>query len=196
MYLLIDNYDSFTYNLKALFESVGAKVYIIKNDEYIDADSFKGIILSPGPSNPANSGTTLKYLKLYTDKKPFFGVCLGMQAICYSLGYNFRKAKSIMHGKIDKIVIKKKDVLFKDFPDEINAVRYHSLVMEIPEKYITSISTSDNEAMSFEMPNRMLFGVQFHPESYLSEYGAILVKNFIDFCEKRGGINGTCKKSQ
>jgi len=185
MYLLVDNYDSFTYNLKALFESAGVNVYTIKNDEYISADPFKGIILSPGPSNPGNSGTTLKYIEDYRGKKPIFGVCLGMQAICYSLGYNYRKAKSIMHGKIDNIIVRKRDLLFQGVPDEFKAVRYHSLVMDIPIEFITSVSSTDNEAMSFEMVHLMLFGVQFHPESYLSEYGLTIVKNFINFCEQR-----------
>ncbi len=185
MYLLVDNYDSFTYNLKALFESAGVKIYVIKNDEFTKADSFKGIILSPGPSNPSNSGTTLKFIEEYKGKKPIFGVCLGMQSICYALGYPYRKARKIMHGKIEEIKVRNSNMLFKSVPDEFNAVRYHSLVVDVPDEFITSVSTSDNEAMSFEMPDMMLFGVQFHPESYLTEHGLKIVKNFLNFCENR-----------
>ncbi|MCX8084831.1 MAG: aminodeoxychorismate/anthranilate synthase component II [Calditerrivibrio sp.] len=183
MYLLVDNYDSFTFNLKALFESVGAKVHVIKNDDYISADKFQGIILSPGPSNPTNAGTTLRYIEEYQGKKPIFGVCLGMQSISHVLGYGFRRAKSIMHGKVDTIKIVKNTVLLKGLPTEFKAVRYHSLVVDAPPQYVTSISMFDGEIMSFEDFERKLFGVQFHPESYLSEYGAEIAYNFINVCE-------------
>lgn len=186
MFLLVDNYDSFTYNLKALFESVGAEIYVIKNDEFIKPDKFEGIIISPGPSNPSNAGTSIKYISEYKGKMPIFGVCLGMQSICYVLGYNYRKARKIMHGKVEKIIKKKETILLKDLPDHFKAVRYHSLVVDAPEKFITSVSDSDKEAMSFENEELKLFGVQFHPESYLSEYGDIIVKNFINFCNKGG----------
>ena len=112
MFLLVDNFDSFTYNLYALFINSGEKVKIIKNNQYINADKFRGIILSPGPSSPENSGTTLLYLKNYAKIKPILGVCLGMQAIGSFLGYQVTCAKNIMHGKIDKIsVLKKKGTL-------------------------------------------------------------------------------------
>ncbi|MEF3255459.1 MAG: aminodeoxychorismate/anthranilate synthase component II [Deferribacterales bacterium] len=184
MYLLIDNYDSFTYNLKALFEKVGAEIYVIKNDEFIKPDKFKGIIISPGPSNPSNAGTSLKYIAEYKGIKPIFGVCLGMQSICYILGYNYRKAKSIMHGKVETIKRVKESILLKGLPDTFKAVRYHSLVVEAPDKYITSYSSSDNEPMSFEYPELKLFGVQFHPESYLSEYGKEIITNFLTYTER------------
>lgn len=183
MFLLVDNYDSFTYNLKALFEMEGVEVFVIKNDEFTDASTFDGIILSPGPSNPTNAGTSLTYIERYRGKKPIFGVCLGMQTICYTLGYNYRKARSIMHGKIEEVKKKKELILLKGLPDTFKAVRYHSLVVDAPDEYVTSISASDNEAMSFENIDEMLFGVQFHPESYLSEYGNLIVRNFIHFCK-------------
>ncbi|MCA1928170.1 MAG: aminodeoxychorismate/anthranilate synthase component II [Calditerrivibrio sp.] len=186
MFLLIDNYDSFTYNLKALFESMGAEVYIIKNDEFIKPDKFEGIIISPGPSNPSNAGTSLKYISEYKGTIPIFGVCLGMQSICYVLGYNYRKARKIMHGKVEKIIKTRDSILLNNIPDNFKAVRYHSLVVDPPEEFITSISDSDNEAMSFENKELKLFAVQFHPESYLSEYGEDIVKNFINFCRSGG----------
>jgi anthranilate synthase component 2 len=182
MFLLVDNYDSFTYNLKALFEMEKVEVSVIKNDEFIEASSFEGIILSPGPSNPTNAGTSLTYIEKYRGKKPIFGVCLGMQTICYKLGYNYRKARSIMHGKIEEVKKNKDLILLKGLPDTFKAVRYHSLVVDAPDEWVTSISISDNEAMSFENIDEKLFGVQFHPESYLSECGNLIVRNFINFC--------------
>ncbi|MDK2791227.1 MAG: anthranilate synthase component [Deferribacteres bacterium] len=182
MYLLIDNYDSFTFNLFSVFKNLGQEVRVIKNDEFVKADNYKGIILSPGPSNPANSGTTLKYLEKYAGQKPIFGVCLGMQAIGYFLGKKVRNAASIKHGKVEEIKVIKREILYKNIPDKFKAVRYHSLVIDMDETFVTSKSVSDNEIMSIEIPDKKLFGVQFHPESYLSEYGAEIVKNFITYC--------------
>jgi len=126
MYLLVDNYDSFTYNLYSLFSNLGAEVKVIKNSEFIPADDYMGIILSPGPSNPANAGTTLKYIEKYKGKIPIFGVCLGMQSIGYMNGVKIRKAKKIMHGKVDTICVNRESMLFNNLPDKFQAVRYHS----------------------------------------------------------------------
>jgi anthranilate synthase component 2 len=188
MFLLIDNYDSFTYNLYALFKNQNEDVRVIKNDEFVNANNYNGIILSPGPSNPLNSGSTLTYLEKYAGKLPIFGVCLGMQTIGYYLGYNVRNASTIRHGKIEEIRKKEKNsILLNGLPEIFKGVRYHSLVIDISDEYVTSTSISDNEIMSIEILDKMLFGVQFHPESYLSEYGENIVKNFIKFC---GGNNG------
>lgn len=183
MFLLVDNYDSFTYNLKALFENQGAEIRVIKNDQYADADDFEGIILSPGPSTPENSGTTLKYLENYTGKKPFFGVCLGMQSICYSQGYNVEKAKCIMHGKKDDILSSGNNEIMKGLSEPFTAVRYHSLVASnLPDELVIARAKSDNEVMGYENNKLKLYGVQFHPESYLSDMGAQIVNNFIRIC--------------
>jgi anthranilate synthase component 2 len=179
MFLLVDNYDSFTYNLYALFVLNGAEVELIKNNELVDADKYEGIIISPGPSHPANSGTSLEYLKEYTGKKPIFGVCLGMQAIGYHLGHEVGKAKSVMHGKIDKVK-PEKSVLF-DGIDEFEAVRYHSLAVKCGDDIVTARAESDGEVMALEDKEKMLFGVQFHPESVRSEHGNRIVTNFINF---------------
>lgn len=185
MFLLVDNYDSFTYNLKSLFENQGVEVKVIKNDQYIDADKFEGIILSPGPSIPQNSGTTLRYLKEYTGKKPFFGVCLGMQSICYSQKYTVAKAKTIMHGKKDKIIPNSNSMIFDKIIKPFTAVRYHSLVVtDLEDDNITATAQSDGEVMAYENKDLQLFGVQFHPESYLSDEGPNIVKNFINFCRR------------
>jgi anthranilate synthase component 2 len=182
MFLLVDNYDSFTYNLYALFRLAGAEVDVIKNTEFKAADGYKGIILSPGPSNPANSGTTLKYLELYTGKIPMMGVCLGMQAMGYHMGYEIRSAKTIMHGKTDIMNKTRESKLFAGIPDGFTAVRYHSLAVAAPESIMTATAASDGECMGMEDEANMLYGVQFHPESVLSAYGDIMAKNFMNIC--------------
>jgi anthranilate synthase component 2 len=189
MYLLIDNYDSFTYNLYALFRECGADVRVVKNDVMIPADDFAGVILSPGPSSPQHSGTTLRYIDLYLGRKPFFGVCLGMQALAHTLGYPVIRARSVKHGKVDAINVLRRSVLFRGLPDRFSAVRYHSLAVDIDDDLVTSRSGDDGTAMSIEDPARKLFGVQFHPESILSEEGARIVGNFIAFTAD------TCKRS-
>jgi len=179
MFLMIDNYDSFTYNLYALFLQCGAQVRVIRNSEYIDASEFSGIIISPGPSGPENSGTSLRYIDEYLGKKPIFGVCLGMQCIGYRLGYPIIHAKTIKHGKVDDVSVIKDSVLFRGLPDRFSVVRYHSLAVDIDNKYVTSVSNDDGVVMAIEDRDRMLFGVQFHPESILSQHGDGIVKNFL-----------------
>ncbi len=183
MYLLIDNYDSFTYNLRALFHECGAEVDIIKNDEYRPAVGYTGIIISPGPSSPAHSGTTLRYIDEYLGRTPIFGVCLGMQALAHVLGYPVVPARTVMHGKVDLIGLTKPSLLFRDMPESFSAVRYHSLAVEIDDRYVTSHSLSDGTVMSIEDPEKMFFGVQFHPESILSEWGQRIVQNFLHIAE-------------
>lgn len=183
MYLMIDNYDSFTYNLCALFTECGVKLKVIRNNEYEDAANYTGIIISPGPSTPDHAGTSLDYLKNYMGKKPIFGVCLGMQSMGYVLGYEVKRAATIQHGKVDVINVTGESVIYKDVPKSFNAVRYHSLGVVIDGPMVTSRSQKDNTVMSIENVDKMIFGVQYHPESILSEYGDLIVKNFIKFAE-------------
>jgi anthranilate synthase component 2 len=178
---MIDNYDSFTYNLQALFRECGADIDIVKNDRYVPADRYDGIIISPGPSSPKNSGTTLRYLGEYLGRKPVFGVCLGMQAIAYSLGYPVVRAATVKHGKLDEITVTEKSVLFGNMPGHFSAVRYHSLAVDMDEARVTSRSKNDGTVMSIEDIEQKFFGVQFHPESILSQFGGQIVSNFLDF---------------
>ncbi len=184
MFLLIDNYDSFTYNLYSLFRNLNEEVNVIKNDEFISADNYDGIVLSPGPSNPTNAGTSLDYLRKYASKIPVFGVCLGMQCVCHYLGYKIRKAETIKHGKLDTIKKSVDSVILNNVPLTFTAVRYHSLVADAADIAV-GFSESDGEIMAVENLEKSLFGVQFHPESYLSTYGEDIVKNFIDYAKKR-----------
>ena len=199
MFLLIDNYDSFTYNLYALFIKNGCRVEVVKNSKKIKNNKYEGIILSPGPSIPENSGATLDYLEKFFGKIPFFGVCLGMQAICHHMGYTIRRSRSIRHGKKENIIRQKvkplaggkgryqqKDsVVLEGLPEKFVSVRYHSLAVECDEQIITSYAEYDGECMSIEDRVNNVFGVQFHPESYFSEFGFEIVKNFVRYCKKR-----------
>jgi len=185
MFLLVDNYDSFTYNLYALFRLSGAEVTVVRNNKLVNADKYEGIIISPGPSTPANAGYSLKYLELYAGKKPFFGVCLGLQAIGSYLGYPISGAETIMHGKKDRIVRQGKSELFGNLPGTFTGVRYHSLSVKTDGRVVTARAESDNEVMALEDSKQMLFGVQFHPESILSEFGSDIIRNFLNFCRRR-----------
>ena len=179
---MVDNYDSFTYNLVALFRLNGAGVDVIRNTSYKDANEYKGIILSPGPSNPANSGSTLQYLEKYAGRTPIFGVCLGMQAIGHYLGYEVRRAKSVMHGKADTINVCGTSRILEGAPESFSSVRYHSLAVSAPDQMVIAKAESDGECMAIEDDSRLLYGVQYHPESILSEYGNTMVQNFMKIC--------------
>ncbi len=185
MFLLIDNYDSFTYNLYALFISQGARVNVIKNDRWVDADEYEGIIISPGPSSPEHSGQTLEYLKQYIGKKPVFGVCLGMQCIGFDQGYKIRKASTIRHGKTDTVELTRESILFRGVPETFQAVRYHSLAVEVEGEPVTATSGTDGTVMAMEDRDKMYFGVQFHPESFMSEMGERIVTNFLEFVKEK-----------
>ncbi len=187
MYLLVDNYDSFTYNLYALCVKCGMNIKVIKNDIDISAEKFNGIIISPGPSNPENAGLSLKYIQKCSGKIPILGVCLGMQCIGYFLGFKIKHANTIKHGKVDRIKIIGDSVLFENIDDCFKSVRYHSLAVKVSKNssLVKAVSISDREIMAIEAKEKMLFGVQFHPESYLSENGEQIIKNFKKFCERK-----------
>ncbi len=181
MFLLVDNYDSFTYNLYALMKKCGVEVKVVKNNEFFTDINLSAIVISPGPSSPENSGTTMQYLKKFAGIVPIFGVCLGMQCIGYFLGYKIHQSKKIMHGKVDKIVKIRESSLLQGINQKFKAVRYHSLSVAAKrdDNIVTAVAESDNEIMVIEDLEKKLFGVQFHPESFLSEYGDKIFKNFL-----------------
>ncbi len=191
MIIFIDNYDSFSYNLVHYLESLGEEVKVVKNDECspeeIMAQSPKAVVISPGPSNPDNAGICLDFIKKYAGKVPIFGVCLGMQSIAQAFGAKIVHAKKIMHGKICPIMHNGKGV-FKDLPNPLSVVRYHSLVAErisLPDCFeITAESLEDAEIMGLRHKDFLLEGVQFHPESIMSAGGKRLLKNFLEEAAK------------
>ena len=193
MFLMIDNYDSFTYNIVQYFQKSGEQVEVVLNDadiSRIDFSKYTGIILSPGPSSPDNSGITLDILRNY-DQFPILGVCLGMQALGYVNGGDIIKAQKIMHGKVDTVT-HSGGVLFKNIPETFEAVRYHSLVIsrkKTPECLKVNAYSSDGEIMAVEHKHRCIYGVQFHPESYASMFGMEIIKNFIGAAYEQQSIN-------
>jgi len=186
MILMIDNYDSFTYNIVQYCLELGANLKVIRNDELTIEEIKKlnpqKIIISPGPSTPKEAGVSVDVIKKI--EKPILGVCLGHQSIAYAFGGEIIEAKNLMHGKTSDIEIVLKDNIFKDLPTKFRVTRYHSLVVNqnnLPSNIIpTSYSLDDNEIMSLRVKDKPIFGVQFHPESIMSEYGKEIIKNFLE----------------
>ena len=187
MILMIDNYDSFTYNVVQYCRELGADLKVIRNDEMtieeIKALNPEKIILSPGPSTPDDAGVTLDVIKEFADTTPIFGICLGHQSIAQAFGGEVIRAKHMMHGKTSQVEVDAQTPIFKDLPKEFRATRYHSLTVNkenLPEQIIaTSHSKDDHEIMSLQIKDRPVYGVQFHPESIMSEYGHEMLDNFL-----------------
>ena len=187
MVLMIDNYDSFTYNIVQYCRELGANLKIIRNDE-LSIDEIKAlnpskIILSPGPSTPDEAGVTLEVIKEFSDTTPIFGICLGHQSIAQAFGAEVIRAKNMMHGKTSQIQIKSETAIFKELPLEFRATRYHSLSVNqknLPSNIeVTSYSKDDDEIMSLQIKDKKIYGVQFHPESIMSEHGHKMLDNFL-----------------
>jgi anthranilate synthase component 2 len=187
MILMIDNYDSFTYNVVQYCRELGADLRVIRNDELtineIKELNPEKIILSPGPSTPDDAGVTLDVIKEFANIIPIFGICLGHQSIAQAFGGEVIHAKNMMHGKTSQVKVDKNTAIFKDLPLEFRATRYHSLTVNkenLPKNIIaTSHSMDDNEIMSLQIKDKDIYGVQFHPESIMSEYGHEMLDNFL-----------------
>ena len=187
MILMIDNYDSFTYNIVQYCLELGADLKVIRNDELsveeIEKLNPEKIIISPGPATPDDAGVCLEVIEHFKDKLPIFGICLGHQSIAQVFGAKVIRAKNMMHGKTSKVKVLEDTAIFKDLPNEFTQTRYHSLSVEdssIPSCIkVTSRSTDDNEIMSLEIQDKKIYGVQFHPESIMSEYGYDMINNFL-----------------
>lgn len=185
MILVIDNYDSFTYNLVQYLGELGADLKIYRNDK-ITVDQIKKlkpekIVISPGPGRPEDAGISVSVIKELSGKIPILGVCLGHQAIGYAYGGKIIRAKELMHGKTSQIYHNKKGV-FKSLVNPFDATRYHSLVIEsksIPKCLEITAWTRDGEIMGVKHKDFPLWGVQFHPESILTKAGKDLLKNFL-----------------
>lgn len=187
MILMIDNYDSFTYNIVQYCRELGADLKVIRNDE-MSVDEIKKlnpekIILSPGPATPDDAGVTLDVIKEFGGKVPIFGICLGHQSIAQAYGANVVRATNMMHGKTSQIVVDKSTQIFKSLPNEFRATRYHSLIVKnenLPNDIVvTAHSKDDGEIMALEIRDKNIYGVQFHPESIMSEYGHEMIDNFL-----------------
>jgi anthranilate synthase component 2 len=187
MVLMIDNYDSFTYNVVQYCLELGADLKVIRNDELsveeIKALSPEKIIISPGPATPDDAGVCLDVIREFADTTPIFGICLGHQSIAQVFGGEVIRAPQMMHGKTSKIQVLCDDLVFQGLPNEMTETRYHSLTVNkdnLPENIIvTSKSLDDDEIMSLRIKDKNVYGVQFHPESIMSEYGHEMLDNFL-----------------
>lgn len=185
MILLIDNYDSFSYNLYQFIGEMEPDIKVIRNDELsideIDALSPSHIILSPGPGKPADAGICIEAVKKLYKKYPILGVCLGHQAICEAFGADIIHAKKLMHGKTSVISIKNEGI-FSGLSENIPVARYHSLAADkttLPDCLKVTAYTDDGEIMAVSHTSYPVFGVQFHPESILTPDGKKILQNFL-----------------
>jgi anthranilate synthase component 2 len=188
--LVIDNYDSFTYNLVQYIEELGAKTICFRNDKVTLGDlekiRFDKIIISPGPGRPEDGGISLELIGSYYKRLPILGVCLGHQCLGYYFGSKVVKSKKIMHGKTSLIFHKNKGI-FKNIKNPFLATRYHSLILDkktLSNKFEIIAETRDNVMMAIKLKRYPVYGVQFHPESILTSEGKAILKNFLKITKK------------
>lgn len=186
MILLIDNYDSFSYNLVQLIGSINPDIKVIRNDELtceqIEALNPERIVISPGPGRPCDAGVCEQAIDYFKGKVPILGVCLGHQAICETFGAKIVYAKELFHGKQSTAEVDKDSVMFKGLPDKVVVARYHSLAAEeesMPECLRIVARTDDGEIMAVEHRDYPIYGLQFHPESIMTPDGMVMLKNFL-----------------
>ncbi len=182
--LIVDNYDSFTYNIVQYIKILGIEPIVIKNDELIIDEighlDFERIIISPGWGNPDNSGVSMDVIDVFEDTKPILGVCLGMQCVAKYFGANIIKASEPYHGKNSEIFFDEDFELFKGFKQGFSATRYHSLVVsDSPDVVEVKAWTRDNIPMALKIKDKNIFGIQFHPEAILTDDGIDIFKNFL-----------------
>lgn len=191
MIVLIDNYDSFSYNLYQLIGSVEPDIKVIRNDAYtvgeIEAMKPEAIILSPGPGRPADAGVCIEAVRYFKGKLPILGVCLGHQSICEALGGEVSYAKALMHGKKKNIYKVGESTLFAGLENPFPAARYHSLAAvrdKLPEELKVTAESEDGEVMAVQHKEYPIYGVQFHPESVMTPDGRTMIENFFNEIRK------------
>ena len=190
MILMIDNYDSFTYNLVQAFRGLGADMQVVRNDK-IDVEGIRrlapaAIVLSPGPGNPDSAGVTLEAVREFAGKVPLFGVCLGHQSIAQAFGAKIAHAKRLMHGKTSRVRHDGKGV-FAGMPQDFEAMRYHSLAVEratLPECFEISAEADDGEIMGLRHRTLPIESVQYHPESIGTPEGVRQMRNFVEMAKE------------
>lgn len=188
MILLIDNFDSFSYNLFQLIGAIEPDIRVIRNDEMtpqeIETLNPSHIFISPGPGRPGEAGVCEDVIAYFKDKVPIFGVCLGHQAICETFGGTVGHASHLMHGKQSVITVDTKCPLFTGLPEQIPVARYHSLSAKedsLGDCLTVTARSDDGEVMAVQHRDYPVFGVQFHPESILTKYGKEMIENFLKY---------------
>ena len=192
--LVVDNYDSFVFNLVQYLQQLGAEVVVKRNDE-VNAESingFDGVLLSPGPGTPEDAGACIEIVNAAIEKqKPLLGVCLGHQTIGAALGGKVSRAPELLHGKTSQVQHKNEGV-FKDLKSPFRATRYHSLAIEtpsVPEELLVTATTDTGVIMGVKHKSAPIEGVQFHPESVLTEGGHRLLANWLETCGDKDAIS-------
>ena len=189
--LVIDNYDSFVFNLVQYLQQLGADCTVVRNDsiKVSDADNYDGVLISPGPGTPEAAGVSVEMVKYCAEKKiPLFGVCLGHQAIAVAYGATVSRAPELLHGKTSIVQHSNKSVLV-DIPSPFTATRYHSLAIEketLPDELEVTGATESGVVMAVQHKTLPICGVQFHPESVLTEHGYQMVGNLLEICGDKG----------
>jgi anthranilate synthase component 2 len=182
--LLVDNFDSFTWNLVDYLQQAGALVTLVRNNELKDVDTFhyQGIVISPGPGTPASSGELMWFLQNQIYQKPILGVCLGHQAIGVLFGAKLEKGKP-MHGKVSVVTTMGNQELFHQMPEQFKVTRYHSLLLKNTAEPLEVVQqTLEGECMAIKHKTLPVWGIQYHPEAYLTEFGLKLVSNWVCRC--------------
>ncbi|MDR0425420.1 MAG: aminodeoxychorismate/anthranilate synthase component II [Clostridiales Family XIII bacterium] len=192
MILIIDNYDSFTFNLYQLAGAINPDIRVVKNDglsaDEIDALAPSHIIISPGPGRPADAGICEEAVLRFGPGTPILGICLGHQAICEAYGAEITYAAELLHGKASAVQIANGSPIFKGLPPIINAARYHSLAVSrptVPDELLIIAEGNDGEVMGVKHRDYEVYGLQFHPESILTRGGGIIIENFLSTAGKR-----------
>jgi anthranilate synthase/aminodeoxychorismate synthase-like glutamine amidotransferase len=182
MLLLLDNFDSFTYNLVDYFGQLGVEVHVVRNDvplEELQQLPVTGIVLSPGPGEPRKAGVMMEVIRHYHEQVPMLGICLGHQALGEFFGATLAKGIKPMHGKLSEITCED-DPVFAGLPQKMPVVRYHSLVLkQIPDSIIPLAYTAEGELMAFRHQDLPLYALQFHPEAALTTYGLEMLRNWL-----------------
>lgn len=192
MILLIDNYDSFVYNLYQFIAEIEPDVKIVRNDKIIPEEieelSPDAIVISPGPGKPSDAGVCIEVIQKLKGKFPILGVCLGHQAIAEAFGATVGHAKQLMHGKVSVLEdVKTDSVMFQRLEKPVKVARYHSLAVEeatLPEELEVTARSKNNEVMAMEHKTYPIYGLQFHPESVMTPEGFKMIENFLKSCKK------------
>ena len=189
--LVIDNYDSFVFNLVQYLQQLGAECTVVRNDaiKVGEADKYDGVLISPGPGTPESAGVSVELVKYCAEKKiPLLGVCLGHQAIAVAYGSTVSRAPELLHGKTSVVTHQAKSVL-ENIPSPFTATRYHSLAVErntLPNELEVTGATESGVVMALQHKTLSICGVQFHPESVLTEHGYQMIGNWLEICGDKG----------